>query len=98
MSVLSKPSVLEGRFSQPQLEIAMSRRLEAAEASLTELTETVEELEIPVIPEAPVTFGTTAERPAEPADGQFFFDSTLGVPIWFNGTMWVVAAGTDADL
>jgi hypothetical protein len=37
--------------------------------------------------------GATAARPASPAVGQTFFDSTLGLPIWWNGTHWINAAG-----
>jgi hypothetical protein len=41
--------------------------------------------------------GTTADRPA-PANrllvGQFYFDTTVGKPIWWNGTNWIDAAGT----
>lgn len=35
----------------------------------------------------------TANRPAAVA-GQMFFDTTLGIPIWFDGTNWVDATGT----
>ena len=31
--------------------------------------------------------GTTAERPAHVA-GRYFYDTTLGEPIWSNGTVW----------
>jgi hypothetical protein len=33
-------------------------------------------------------------RPTEPQIGQRFFDTTLGKPIWFNGTDWIDATGT----
>ncbi len=39
----------------------------------------------------------TASRPATPAIGQLYFDTTLapdGQPIWFNGTIWVDSTGT----
>ena len=36
-------------------------------------------------------FGTV--RPVTPANGQQFFDSTLGRPIWYNGAAWVDALG-----
>jgi hypothetical protein len=26
--------------------------------------------------------------------GQFYFDTTLGIPIWYDGTNWVDATGT----
>lgn len=44
-------------------------------------------------------FGPTTDRPLETlqvplAVGQFYFDTTLGYPIWWNGTDWVDASGT----
>ena len=40
-------------------------------------------------------FGTTAERPAAQLTvGQFYFDTTLGKPIWWKGAVWVDGAGT----
>lgn len=38
-------------------------------------------------------FDTTANRPASPTSGEPFFDSTLGIPIWWNGANWVDATG-----
>ena len=43
--------------------------------------------------------GSTANRPISTAIlptpiGQFYFDTTLGFPIWWNGTDWVDATGT----
>lgn len=39
--------------------------------------------------------GTTANRPtADLQVGQIYFDTTLGQPIWYNGTDWVDADGT----
>jgi hypothetical protein len=39
--------------------------------------------------------GTTAERPAVQLHiGQTFFDTTLGIPIWWNDSDWVDATGT----
>ena len=43
--------------------------------------------------------GTTANRPVDNVQsplsiGQFYFDTTLGRPIWYNGTNWVNASGT----
>lgn len=48
-----------------------------------------------IIPDA----GTTAERPINTGSpklqtGQYYFDTTLGIPIWWNGTNWVNASGT----
>lgn len=39
--------------------------------------------------------GDTASRPLTSlAVGQFYFDTDLGLPIWWNGTDWVDATGT----
>ena len=39
--------------------------------------------------------GTTANRPTAGLQvGQFYFDITLGIPIWYNGTVWKNASGT----
>jgi hypothetical protein len=43
-------------------------------------------------------FGTTAARPTATAtQGQFYFDTTLVKPIWYNlaGAHWVDATGTN---
>jgi hypothetical protein len=39
--------------------------------------------------------GTTALRPTTSLQvGQFYFDTSLGIPIWWNGSNWVDATGT----
>ena len=38
--------------------------------------------------------GLTADRPATPITGQFYFDTTLGFPVWWDGADWVNASGT----
>jgi hypothetical protein len=39
--------------------------------------------------------GTTAQRPVTGlVPGLQYYDTTLGVPIWYNGTVWKNAAGT----
>jgi hypothetical protein len=39
--------------------------------------------------------GTTADRPTQNLQvGQFYFDTTLGYPIWYDGTDWVDSSGT----
>ena len=43
---------------------------------------------------AGATHGATADRPTNPDTGQMYFDTTLGYPIWYNGTAWVNATGT----
>ena len=40
-------------------------------------------------------YGLTAARPTLGLQiGQFYFDTTLGYPIWWNGTVWKNASGT----
>ncbi len=44
-----------------------------------------------------VWVGSTAKRPPlKGASNTAYFDTTLGVPIWFNGTIWVDAYGNAA--
>ena len=39
--------------------------------------------------------GITADRPTQSLQiGQFYFDTTLGYPIWYDGTDWVDSSGT----
>ena len=39
--------------------------------------------------------GTTANRPITFLQvGQFYFDTTLGYPIWYDGNDWVDSSGT----
>jgi hypothetical protein len=39
--------------------------------------------------------GPTSERPDRNLQvGQYYFDTTIGRPIWYNGTNWINAAGT----
>ena len=39
--------------------------------------------------------GTTANRPTFDLQiGTPYFDTTLGIPIWYNGTVWVNSSGT----
>jgi len=43
--------------------------------------------------------GTTAQRPLQSVQaplpvGQFYYDTTLDRPIWWNGTVWKKADGT----
>lgn len=37
--------------------------------------------------------GNTAGRPASPVLYEYYFDTTVGFPIFWNGTIWVNAAG-----
>jgi len=38
--------------------------------------------------------GVTGSRPGSPTTGQRYFDTTIGLPIWYDGTNWIDAAGT----
>lgn len=40
------------------------------------------------------TVGPSSSRPTTPQAGIFYFDTTLGKPIWGNGSAWVDATGT----
>lgn len=40
------------------------------------------------------TSGTTASRPVASNVGDFYFDITIGKPIWWNGSVWKDATGT----
>lgn len=40
-------------------------------------------------------FGLTATRPVLGLQiGQIYYDTTLGIPVWWNGTVWKNASGT----
>ena len=38
--------------------------------------------------------GVTASRPTSSVLGQFYYDTTINRPVWWNGTSWVKADGT----
>lgn len=40
--------------------------------------------------------GNTAGRPVSSVTGQFYFDTQVGKPIWWNGSTFVDATGTPA--
>ena len=40
-----------------------------------------------------LTSGTTATRPTDKSIGFPYFDTTLGKPIWFDGTVWKDSTG-----
>ena len=44
--------------------------------------------------------GTSADRPTSATAqlGESYFDTTMGYPIWWQGTKWVQADGTDAPV
>jgi hypothetical protein len=42
---------------------------------------------------AAVSTGATGSRPASLAAGQTYFDTSLGIPIWWSGAAWVNSVG-----
>lgn len=40
--------------------------------------------------------GTTAERPSNPQNYEMFFDTDIGMPVWWDGSDWVDATGSSA--
>ena len=46
----------------------------------------------------PIEFGggDAAGRPSSPLDYEMYFDTTLGYPIWYDGSGWVDATGASA--
>lgn len=40
--------------------------------------------------------GATASRPTSSILGQFYFDTSVGKPVYWNGTTWVDSTGTPA--
>lgn len=40
--------------------------------------------------------GATAERPDNPLDFEMFFDTDIGMPVWWDGSDWVDATGSSA--
>ena len=40
--------------------------------------------------------GITALRPVAPYNFEMYFDTTLGFPVWYNGSIWVDATGSPA--
>lgn len=38
--------------------------------------------------------GTTAQRPTASVVGQHYFDTSIGKPVWWNGSTFVDATGT----
>jgi len=47
-------------------------------------------------PATGVNAGATGSRPADPVTGESYFDTTLGYPVWWDGSDWVDATGTSA--
>lgn len=70
--------------------------LTAFQTSQSSASEDISTLQTTVAKKQGIDSGATTARPATPKTGQAFFDTTLGTPIWYNGTKWVDATGTEA--
>lgn len=57
--------------------------------TMINFTSSLVDLSVPLI----IPRYTTAGRPT-PSIGMNIFDTTLGIPIWYNGSNWINAAGT----
>jgi hypothetical protein len=49
-----------------------------------------------LVPSFAFSGGTTSNRPASPIQFQQYFDTTLGLPVWWTGSKWVNAAGVQS--
>lgn len=48
------------------------------------------------LPSRPPLAGETSQRPASPAVGTCYFDTTEGLPVWWSGLHWVDALGSQS--
>ena len=71
--------------------------IEDIEEDIGDLQGDISDIETALGTKQDIDAGVTASRPVSPTTGQMFFDTTLGIPIWWNGTIWVDATGMDAD-
>lgn len=69
-------------------------KADTAESNANDYTDTHEAKSNPHSGSQPRQGGITLNRPATPEDYEFYFDTTLGQPIWFDGSNWVDATGT----
>ncbi len=77
---------------------AMNPSIKALSAESASPLATIRDLEYALNAGADIEWvGTTAKRPPlKSASNTAYFDTTIGVPIWFNGTIWIDAAGNVA--
>jgi hypothetical protein len=64
---------------------------------LTQAKQDIEDIQEELEDVQKIQAGATASRPVTPTLGEMYFDTDLGLPIWWNGTYWVDALGADAD-
>lgn len=71
---------------------ALVNTLQAQNQILAKLSQCVCALEAFIVAAAPIA-GPTGSRPALAGLGQMYFDTTLGIPVWWKGAVWVNASG-----
>ena len=59
-----------------------------------DLDQAVSDLQTDLISKQDIATGITADRPTDKAAGYMYFDTTLGIPVWYTGTGWVDSTGT----
>lgn len=64
-----------------------------AETAAKDYTDTHEEKANPHSDSQAQQGGTTDDRPSDPSSYEFYFDTDLDKPIWYNGSDWVDATG-----
>lgn len=75
------------------IEDTIKKELQSGLFTARKLTDTPTD-RLQVVNRAYVTLnGTTAQRPTSSVIGQFYFDNTLGRPIWYDGISFVDADG-----
>lgn len=76
--------------------LAAQAKADAAEQNAKSYTDTHEGKNNPHAGSQPIDSFVTANRPVGISVGYMGFDTTLGKPVWFNGTNWVDATGAIA--
>ena len=59
----------------------------------TDVQAVLDSADVAIAGKQDIAADVTANRPASPTAGQSFFDTTIGKPIWWNGTAWKDATG-----
>ena len=67
----------------------MAKDSEKIEEKVIENETEIEELSSSISESQRRNGGPTSDRPDIPKDYEFYFDTDLGQPIWYNGTEWV---------
>ena len=90
-------------YTKPQVDEKIAAHTTAVNDAITQQNDTlsgfgtriddVEETVESFITDRPIS-GTTGQRPVVGTVGYIYFDTTLGKPVWWNGTAWVDATGT----